>query len=739
MQPSEIASTVQEIANSGLSVDQYFRTHRVPFSRPQYFRYKARLAAAGLAGLADGRAQGNHRKLDEAARGFVRGAHWANPRWGLRQICRSLESELGVAVDPSTVSRSLRAMGQPIQWPRPAGPQSQPTACAGFELVAALALHAGWAQHTAQLLAQARQRFAHTDLYRHQRMNRDHQGRNEQGQFSAAYNRRLEIRSQRFASVEDKRPHRNYSRMALWQASGSVLTRKGLAVLALPLITLNGTTRSVNGPLGNGLEDFCGYNYQQATLDRFLRELKYLGVAELLLRDQAAFWGKHWRQHQPAKASQPLLCYYVDGNTKPLWSEQHVKAGKVHMLGRVMGCLEAVFVHDGWGHPLYVETYAGKAPMGEHVLGLMEQIEAALEGPGPALAVNRVIVMDAASNGVGTLRAFAQQEHYHYITALDDNQWQPERVRVQGRPQRYAYGQATLRDCQLELEDSRQPGYVVVVRAVRIDWDYGRRTGLVTSLPPEAVGASLVVRAYFERWPCEELPFRRMKSFACLNRVAGYGKKQLPDERVRQKQQGLLERMKGLRERLRQPLAEIAGWEEQQARCISQERRLRARTQIVAGQRVADPATQQGLAAVSRQRGHSQRQIQAIEAQCGKPLQWLRGCERRWLRLQGKDYVYRIDVELDQILTYFRVALVNLCSWFLSACLAKHSLSLTQLFHTILLLPGEIQLSADRRLVRLERNPKDPQTLALLAPALERLNAWNIHDLDGRRMEFALS
>ena len=78
-----------------------------------------------------------------------------------------------------------------------------------------------------------------------------------------------------------------------------------------------------------------------------------------------------------------------------------------------------------------------------------------------------------------------------------------------------------------------------MVRAVRIDWDYGKRTVLITSLPKETVGASLVVKAYFDRWPHEELQFRSMKSFACLNRVAGYGKKKLPDEKVRKTQKEL--------------------------------------------------------------------------------------------------------------------------------------------------------------------------------------------------------
>src|SRR2546430_9555296 len=55
----KIAAMVEKIAGSDLSVDEFFRRYTVPFSRPQYFRYQARLAAQGLAGLLDGRRQGN--------------------------------------------------------------------------------------------------------------------------------------------------------------------------------------------------------------------------------------------------------------------------------------------------------------------------------------------------------------------------------------------------------------------------------------------------------------------------------------------------------------------------------------------------------------------------------------------------------------------------------------------------------------------------------------------------------
>jgi hypothetical protein len=415
-----------------------------------------------------------------------------------------------------------------------------------------------------------------------------------------------------------------------------------------------------------------------------------------------------------------------------------VKQNKVTMLGRVMRCLEQVFVHDGFGHPVYMESYAGKAPVGEHILGLFEKIEDALEGPGPPLHVTRVIVMDAASNGVATLRAFAEQQRYHYITALDDNQWNPRKVRHEGRPKRYYFGDATLRDCLLELEDSREKGYLVVVRAVRIDWDHGKRTVLITSLPKEAVGASLVVKAYFDRWPHEELQFRGMKSFACLNRVAGYGKMKLPDQNVRQRQKNIERRIATLRASLQAPLKAIADQEEILAVCVERERRLRMRGQIVDGRRVLDEADRAALKSITAEIALCRERIRSVQSECGKPLFSLRRHEKEWLRLQGKQYVYRIDVELDQIMTFFRMALVNLSSWFLHECLGRSRMSLARFLHTILLLPATIELTRKQRRILLQRNLKDPEGMAAVELAIKRLNEWEIRHLDGRRMEFGL-
>ncbi|MDP2797807.1 MAG: hypothetical protein Q8N94_09900, partial [Methanoregula sp.] len=46
----------------------------------------------------------------------------------------------------------------------------------------------------------------------------------------------------------------------------------------------------------------------------------------------------------------------------------------------------------------------------------------------------------------------------------------------------YEYGDANLVDCQIELRDSLEKGYIHECRAVIVEWDNGKRSVLVTSL-----------------------------------------------------------------------------------------------------------------------------------------------------------------------------------------------------------------------------------------------------------------
>jgi transposase len=734
--PKAIAAIVTKITDSPLSVADYFRRNNVPFSKAQYYRYKDQLKKpGGIANLQDGRSRGNRRTLTDEAKQFIRWAHTANPELNFTKLADLLEDELKLSIHPTTVSAYMRAEGLEIKRPpsATAATETIDSACGGLEIIGAVAMHLGWTAHTAKKIVAERERFRRSVAFRDERVELDLRGRID-GQFTADYNGRRDVREGRFASIEDKREDKNYSRMKLFEASPFVIERKCLAVLALPVITVNGTVRSVNSPLGNALEHFCGFNYKHATIDKVLRDLKYLGISEALLRDQIPFWQQHWPDFD---GNLPMVCYYVDGNTKALWSSKRVKQNKVTMNGRVMGCMEQVYIHDGYGHPVYLETYSGKAPVGEHILRMAEQIGESLEVDGPPLKVKRVLVMDAASNGVSTLRAFAKQTAYHYITSLDDNQWNPRKVIEQGPAQRYRYGKATLRECRLELEDSKEKGYILVVRAILIEWDHGKRTVLLTDLPEE-IGASLVVKAYFDRWPCQELQFRGMKHATCLNRAAGYGKKEIPDENVIKKQQKLRANIAALKRRLRAQLDAIASEEARIDRAIKRERRIKALGTIVDGERRLPEAARTQLKEVGAEIAAAEKRVKAIRTAAGKPMSQLDRYEKELLRIHDKDTVYRVDVELDQIMAFFRMALANTAAWFLTNCL-KETMTLARLFNAILMLPARIELTHETHRVILKRNPKDADLMDKLESALRLLTDMGTKDLEGRKIEFQLS
>ena len=48
---ADIGGWLQKIADSELSLKDYFTQHDVPFSETQYYRYKKRIAAGGIASL----------------------------------------------------------------------------------------------------------------------------------------------------------------------------------------------------------------------------------------------------------------------------------------------------------------------------------------------------------------------------------------------------------------------------------------------------------------------------------------------------------------------------------------------------------------------------------------------------------------------------------------------------------------------------------------------------------------
>lgn len=201
-----------------------------------------------------------------------------------------------------------------------------------------------------------------------------------------------------------------------------------------------------------------------------------------------------------------------------------------------------------------------------------------------------------------------------------------------------------------------------------------------------------------------------MKSFACLNRLAGYGKKRLPDERVRANQNELGARITEWRNKLAVPLEAMADQEERLALSLEKQRRIHARCPIREGRRVVDKESQIQL--TSWRVRYLQRLAEIGEGVVAAAGEGLCLSDRR--RARSTDGFFRISLE--------------------------HQLLVSQTlpgeeFDEPGPVPAHDPVAAGRncqdvRRVKLQRNRKDPKGMHKLEPALERLNEARIPDLD---------
>ncbi|MBI4607155.1 MAG: hypothetical protein HY721_34765, partial [Planctomycetes bacterium] len=297
----QILQWLKRFARSGLSGRAFFRKHRPPFSLTRFLHYLKLFEATGAHGLADGRARGNNRRIHSEAEGFLAGFAAAHAEATEQDLRAEIRRRFGIEVSQPAISRCLKRLGVSRERrKRPAATVSRVAAYGGFELVVALAWHFGWPQWTARAIQEAIRAAKRSTRFARER-HPDLKGRTRRGCFTARYNRRPDVRRERFQSVALKRPSRSLKTMNIANVRAETLARKCLAVLSLPLVSHNGEVRTVNTAPGSALKDLCGFDYRQPTLARFLAELKYLGISTDLLRQQVGFWAGVWRDVMPER------------------------------------------------------------------------------------------------------------------------------------------------------------------------------------------------------------------------------------------------------------------------------------------------------------------------------------------------------------------------------------------------------------------------------------------------------
>jgi hypothetical protein len=652
-----------------------------------------------------------------------------------------LQSKWGVDLDKSRIDQFRRQFK--LTRIKPSTVKQELAQFAGIEIFSALAIHVGILQQWSATIQQRLEQVKQTEFYkdRSSRETGDHiYARRRDGRFSSRYNRLNKVRKMKFASIADKVKDKDFSRLSLYQTKPASLKRKNLALLLLPLVTNNGASRSIDKPLGNALRYACGYNYKNATIDKYLRELKYLQVSTELINCNAIFWSNFWKQFDPA--DHKVACYYIDGNVKALWSSKRCRKGKVTMLGRVMNCLEQVVIHDGFGRPLYFRTFSGNADLQSHALQSMAQLDE-LMNEGQTARTNksrctRALIMDGGGNSVQTLRAFSKSP-YHYITILDTNQIGERKFKHLSSIERYQYGKASLNDCLIELVDSKQPDYIYETRAVHVHWDNGKECCLVTSIAKNIFDASEVVKAYFDRWPFCEKQYAMMKAAVCFYQVVGYGKKHVSDENMINRIKKHQIDLDHLQQELKIPLSQISEKEQKLPTLFEKERRLKEKSRIKDGNRLQSHKNQEALETCQRNIRKIQREIKKTEEPFKKKFTALRKKHKEFARIQDKQMVYHVDVELDQLLTSFRLSFANILAFLAKEILDGTPVEMNTLIQSILFLSGTIEQNPEVRKIHINKNEKDSKFMEKLSKGLQKMNALEIRHPSGAIYEFKLS
>ena len=102
----------------------------------------------------------------------------------------------------------------------------------------------------------------------------------------------------------------------------------------------------------------------------------------------------------------------------------------------------------------------------------------------------------------------------------------------------------------------------------------------------------------------------------------------------------------------------------------------------------------------------------------------MRNKSKEFARIQGKEKVYNVDVELDQLLTSFRLTFANILAFLAKEILDESSIEMNTLIQSI-------EQSSSYRKVYINENKKDPKFMTKLSKGLSKLNSLNIRHPSG--------
>lgn len=721
------------------------------WGKSTYRKRRRKYRRDGVKGLMNLHLGGATRSLSPEVRQAICLLRRANRQMTAGRIAEVVKEQFGVALDLSSINKVLKAEGLerqrgPVSRKEPVTEELQFAGAAFFQIAdQELGCSAGLAE---QIVAQARQAPEPEPIAE---LRDEAAGREEQGRFGPGYNQARAKGDAKlgpaFRSVAEQREEVDLRKRKLVKESLETVQRKVQAAIALPLLTEAGRTTQLDDYRGgHGIAEFCGVRYTGDTIDRFLRDAKYLDLATPLSEHFARFWLAH--EPRGTDNTPPAgVGVYLDGVTKPVWTRFFTRAGKVSSTGRVMPCLEQIFIHTGTGTPLFWWPFSGTVNLAAQTLPLIKKLE---EIVGEGWCAQRLFVIDSGGSAVWVFKEFDDAKNGGkkkrlFITMMRDNQvsdlskvteltpWQPYR-----NGDEIAEGWALLNDSH----DDKAPPYrirVVVIRRRR----KGTLTILGTNAPAEKHGTEFIANTYFERWPRQEGRFRTFNQGTNFKAVIGYGKRLVQNVTVISKLDELQNRRKNLTTSIEKQQEKVRSVRDKlrQARLrVNAAKARRARQdglvdEVVAARKIdrdllqgrieVTQAERERLAMAEGEVRKTEKVAAAEEAKLGKLERTLPEVTKEIATLEERREIYQSDTELDSLMTCFKLFFVLICEFVLREYFDGLRLSLHGFMRQVLSLPGTRTLEGKVEHIRIKASP-NREIMQAVAAACERVNARGV-------------
>jgi len=308
-----ILQVMKNVEESPLSINQYFKEKRAPFSQAQYYLYKKILKKKGIEGLSDQRSEGNNLQFTDDMKNFVIGLLEHNLSMSTTQVRNAIKNRFEITISNTTIKDFRRE--NDLSWVRPKSNHISIGESGAAEIPIALALGTGLIDVITDSISRCVKDKKESGVFENSaRLEKDHTDLRSKGKFTSEYNKSPSVSESRFKSLDEKIGNKRFAAMDIFSLSKHSILRRTLALFSLPLVTANGRARSVDNPRGNALKYLCGVNYKASTIDKHIRELKYLRISDDLIKSTARFWIDFWSSRNGS--DNIFACYYIDGNTK---------------------------------------------------------------------------------------------------------------------------------------------------------------------------------------------------------------------------------------------------------------------------------------------------------------------------------------------------------------------------------------------------------------------------------------